>query len=162
MTRTNVTDPDTGELAGWFKLDAATEYTENKRWDGNNMVSLATGAWYEHEMLYRTAAGRWVLHHWSQWQGTSPTCHYITEAQALDWMMRNEYTEDDIAVALGVEVEEERGPIGRPEIGPAFSVRFPTDLLEQVDAAARAAQMTRAGWLRMVAQRALMVASSVS
>ena len=160
MQRINVTDPETGELAGWFALAAATEYTENKRWDGNNLVSLATGAWYEHEMLYRTAAGRWVLHHWSQWQGTSPTYHYITEAQALDWMLRNEYTEDDIAEATGQRIEDETGPSvgGRPEIGPAFSVRFPPELLEQVDAAAAAAQTTRAGWLRMVAQRALMVA----
>lgn len=41
---------------------------------------------------------------------------------------------------------------GRPEIGPAFSVRFPTDLLTEVDAAAAADSESRAEWLRSAAQ----------
>ena len=165
MQRINVTIPHTleevgGEVVGWFDIDKATEYTENTRWDGNNSVSLATGIYSDHECLYRTAGGRWVRHWWSRWQGSRPTYHFISEEEAVAWMIRCEYTADDIAEATGQRIEDETGPSvgGRPEIGPAFSVRFPADLLEQVDAAARAAQMTRAGWLRMVAQRALMVA----
>jgi hypothetical protein len=44
---------------------------------------------------------------------------------------------------------------GRPEIGPAFSVRFPAVLLDRVDAAAAAEGRSRAGWLRASAEERL-------
>lgn len=48
-------------------------------------------------------------------------------------------------------------PGGRPEIGPAFTIRFPTDLTDQIDAAAAADKTTRAAWLRQAAQDRLHV-----
>ena len=45
---------------------------------------------------------------------------------------------------------------GRPEIGPAFSVRFPAALLDRVDTAAAAEGRTRAGWLRASAEERLL------
>src|SRR5664279_3927290 len=45
------------------------------------------------------------------------------------------------------DVMDKRNLGGRPEIGPAFSVRFPAALLDQVDTAAAAEGCTRAGWL---------------
>lgn len=45
---------------------------------------------------------------------------------------------------------------GRPEIGPAFSVRFPAALLDRVDKAAAAEGRTRAGWLRASAEDRLL------
>jgi hypothetical protein len=45
---------------------------------------------------------------------------------------------------------------GRPEIGPAFSVRFPAALLDRVDTAAAAEGRTRAGWLRASAEDRLL------
>jgi len=44
----------------------------------------------------------------------------------------------------------ERG--GRPEIGPAFSLRFSPDLLAKVDQAAAAEGVTRAAWIRAATQ----------
>lgn len=41
---------------------------------------------------------------------------------------------------------------GRPEIGPAFSTRFPADLLCKVDDAAAVRNESRAEWLRVAAQ----------
>lgn len=46
------------------------------------------------------------------------------------------------------------GP-GRPEIGPAFSVRFPPGLLARVDTAATALGVSRAEYLRGLAEKAL-------
>lgn len=46
------------------------------------------------------------------------------------------------------------GP-GRPQIGPAFVVRFPVDLIARVDQAAAEARTSRAGWLRDAAEEQL-------
>ena len=45
--------------------------------------------------------------------------------------------------------------VGRPEIGPAFSVRFPEDLLERIDADAASVGVSRASWLRAAAEERL-------
>ena len=44
---------------------------------------------------------------------------------------------------------------GRPQIGPAFVVRFPVDLIARVDQAAGEARTSRAGWLRNAAKEQL-------
>jgi len=166
VTRINVTDSD-GHVVGWFDIDAATRYPEGTRWDGHNNVSLAggsrwghldTGSRWEHELLFRTAGGRWVVNHWSRWQGVPEWYRFVTDEEAREWLIRCEYPAAEVEAATGVPVESERGP-GRPEIGPAFSVRFPADLLARVDAAAEAARVSRAGWLREVAERAVSDAS---
>ena len=154
MTRVNVTSDGYGHVVGWFNIDTATGYPEGTRWDGRNKISLATGASSEHQYLYRTAGGRWVVNHWSQWQGVPESYRFVTDEEAREWLIRCEYPEAEVEAATGVPVESERGP-GRPEIGPAFSVRFPADLLARVDAAAEAAHVSRAGWLREVAERAV-------
>jgi hypothetical protein len=55
-----------------------------------------------------------------------------------------------VEVVVVEEVSRNLG--GRPEIGPAFSVRFPAVLLDRVDAAAAAEGRSRAGWLRASAE----------
>lgn len=45
-----------------------------------------------------------------------------------------------------------RSTPGRPQIGPAFVVRFPPDLLGRVDQAAADISTSRAGWLRAAAE----------
>jgi len=73
----------------WFDLDKATKYGEDSWWDGSNHVSKATGSKTEHEALYRTAKGKWVLNCWSQWQGTIETWEIIDEDEAARWLSRN-------------------------------------------------------------------------
>lgn len=41
---------------------------------------------------------------------------------------------------------------GRPPVGPVFQVRFPEELLAQVDRAAATDGLSRAAWLRYAAQ----------
>jgi hypothetical protein len=161
MTRQNVYVTDEDEcrglhsvLAGWFDLDRADHFPEGKRWDGSNNISLATGSQWEHEALYRTAGGRWVLNSWSQLQGTTPEWVFATEGEAREWLLRNEYSAEEVETATGDPVEDERGP-GRPAVGPAVTVRFPEELLERVDAAADAAGLSRAAWLRLITENAV-------
>lgn len=48
-----------------------------------------------------------------------------------------------------------RNPGGRPAIGPQIAIAFPPDMLARVDAAARAAGVSRAEWIRRAVVAAL-------
>lgn len=100
-----------------FAADAADSYSETTRWDGNNHISRATGSQWEHEELYRTLNGSWVLNHWSQWQGSRTTYREISTRQAVEWLLINELHEDlddladgDPLVTAEVEEASDRGP----------------------------------------------------
>lgn len=75
----------------WFDQEKAEEFSEGTEWDGNNHISLATRSQTEHEMLYRTKSGRWVLRKWSQWQGSIETWEEIDDIEAAKWLVRNEH-----------------------------------------------------------------------
>lgn len=76
MKRINVSD------GTWFNEETATEYPENTYWNGNNHISLATGSQWDHELLYCTKGGAWVLHRWSQWQGSGASYERIGAPKA--------------------------------------------------------------------------------
>lgn len=139
MTRINVynyakDEYDETTLAGWFNEESATQFKEATSWDGNNNVSVNPIGQFEHQSLYRTKAGRWVLCTWSQYQGVEPRYEFVTDDTAKDWLIRNE--EDDAVAQHFGELEEESGPNlgGRPSIGPKVDVRLPREVLERVDA----------------------------
>jgi hypothetical protein len=161
MTRINVYEPGdayTGEpatIAGWFDLESADSWDEGTRWDGSNHVSLATGGQWEHERLFRTAGGRWVLNHWSQWQGTRETYRFIDVDQARDWLIRSEYDSAVVEQITGGEIDVERGP-GQPQIGEAVKATIATADLALIDAAiARGEYRSRSEAVRSLVAKAL-------
>ena len=79
----------------WFDLDRADGYRESTHWDGNNHISDATGSQWDHEVLYRTATGRYVLHYWSQYQGHPEGYRAVEDQAAYDWLVRCGH-EDDV------------------------------------------------------------------
>jgi AICAR transformylase/IMP cyclohydrolase PurH len=79
----------TDGTARYFDRKLARKYEEDTRWNGNNHVSVATGDQYAHESLYRTKSGLWVIHHWSQWQGSTESWEQISDAQAAAWLVTN-------------------------------------------------------------------------
>ncbi len=85
MTRIALTD----EQGRWFDPDKATKFEEGARWDGRTHISLATGSQWNHEALYRTQAGRWILHRWSQWQGAGEVYEEVDNAAAARWLVTN-------------------------------------------------------------------------
>lgn len=87
----------TDGTARWFDMSKAKFWNEDTRWNGNNHISLATGSQWDHERLYRTKGGIYVLRHWSQWQGSTETYEEITAEDAAAWLSRNEYNGDDVA-----------------------------------------------------------------
>ena len=75
----------------WFETGSAETFAQETWWDGKNQISCATGSQWEHQELYRTTGGRWVLHSWSQWQGSKPTYAEISNAEAAKWLVQNEH-----------------------------------------------------------------------
>jgi hypothetical protein len=62
---------ENGEKTGkFFDMDKATKYEEDTYWNGNNHISKATGSQWSHEILFKTASGKWVLNCYSQYQGS--------------------------------------------------------------------------------------------
>ena len=90
----------------WFNSNTAVRFEENTRWNGSNHISVATGSQWEHEFLYYTRSGRWVLHHLSQWQGSLDRWEQISEAQAVRWLSVNECHSDDGIDALPESVRD--------------------------------------------------------
>ena len=84
MTRIALTSP----AGNWFDADKAECIKEDTFWDGNNHISKATGSQWEHESLYRTAGGQWVLHHWSNYQGQMASYRLISNDKAAEWLAK--------------------------------------------------------------------------
>jgi len=101
MTRIALTD-GTGR---WFAPGAADLWEDATRWDGHNRVSLATGDQWEHERLYRTAGGRWVLHGWSQREGSRDSYAVITADAAAAWMAINRHAPHPTCTAEAAALE---------------------------------------------------------
>ncbi len=80
---------------GWFETDSAVLFGEMQRWDGRNHISRATGSQWDHEQLYHTRNGQWVLNEWSQYQGSLETHTQIDEDTAIDWLVAQECWRDE-------------------------------------------------------------------
>jgi hypothetical protein len=74
----------------WFETGKAERFDETTWHDGNNHISHATGSQWDHEALWRTAGGKWVLNSWSQWQGSRETYVEISNEDAARWLVKND------------------------------------------------------------------------
>lgn len=162
MARINIYETETDEygtvgeraLVGWFDPNKAEQFDESTTWDGNNNVSNATNSATEHQILYRTSGGRWVLHGWSQWQGVAEWYTFLPEDKAREWLLKQ--NQDAAVERFFGPVAEETGPapVGRPEVGGVVNVRLGA-LLTQVDAEAARAGESRAETIRRLLAAAL-------
>ena len=152
--RQNVFD-ESGEVVGWFKLNAATKYDEGEFWDGSNHISLATGSQWGHQELYKTKGGQWVLHSWSQYQGTRPRWTYVDDDDAKDWLVKNEYENDVIEEVFGGKLPEETR-VGRPAVGKQVTLRLSEETIAVLDAMAVEQDTSRAELVRDAVEQFLM------
>ena len=67
--------------------NAVAAWEEDKRWDGNNHISKATGSQWTHQKLYRSRKGRYYIEHWSQWQGSRPSAEWVSNEEAARWLL---------------------------------------------------------------------------
>ena len=91
---TKITDEE--ETVGWFFPEEATCIDENTYFDGSNHISKATGRQTEHQRLYYTGSGNWILNSWSQFQGSIEAHRLISDADAVRWLISIEASEEDI------------------------------------------------------------------
>jgi hypothetical protein len=98
-------------------------------------------------ILLRTAGrGRYVVATVSQWANVPPV-YTVDDGAVIDFCASCNI---DLPDGAGQRLENlDVG--GRPEIGPAFSLRFQPELLAAVDAAAERDGISRAEWLRRAA-----------
>jgi hypothetical protein len=89
----------TDESNHWFDITKATEFSEGTHFDGNNKISLAVGM-YQHNILYRTASGKWVLHFWSETQSKKERYELISVEKAVEWFVKNEYEDEKVPESL--------------------------------------------------------------
>ena len=150
MSRINVYshDPEGFEpkrMVGWFDPDKSQSWGEGTRWSGNGTVSLATGAQFAHEHLYRTLGGRWVIEAWSQREGAETIYRYVSVDEAYDWLIRCDYDSEEVARITGIGVPDEVGP--GPE-ATSLKLLLSPELLAAADAAAARVGISRAEWVR--------------
>jgi hypothetical protein len=101
------------QLAGWFDANKARLFNEDKWWNGSNHVSVNTASEHDHQWLYRTAGGRWVLCQSSAWVDRQTICTFLDDRAALDWLLLNR--EDAAAAEFFGETPSEHGPKATPE-----------------------------------------------
>jgi len=98
--------PLTNNSGAWFDESAACKFSEATRWNGNNHISVPTGSQWNHEALYYTRGGKWILNSWSQYQGSLETYEQIEESAAVDWLIVNGCNLDGLPDNVRATVEQ--------------------------------------------------------
>lgn len=73
----------------WFSEETTEFFKEDSFHNGKNWISKATGSQWEHEGIYRTKGGRFILNHYSDWQGSTETYTEIDNEDAAIWFSKN-------------------------------------------------------------------------
>lgn len=98
--------PLTDDSSQWFDDEKATKFDEATWWNGNNHISRATGSQWEHEALYFTKSGNWILNAWSQRQGSGETYEAVSQHAAIAWLISQRCFEDECLAQLPPSVQE--------------------------------------------------------
>lgn len=85
---------------------ALSKWEEGTRFDGRNNVSLSTGTQWEHETLYLSSRGRYYIKRDSKWAGSKESADYITETDAVHWLLQNEHPVPTILQGLASSITE--------------------------------------------------------
>lgn len=164
MTRISFTDPDTGNLS-WFDPQAARDaISEGRNWTGENWIGAVSGLQTSRAVLYLTRGGRWVENQDATHEFNGADVYrFLTDDQARAWLMkaadaRRDSDEAEAALKRHFpDTPDEEGPNlgGRPVVGPKVETRIAPETLTKVEAAAKAAGMSRAAWLRTTIENAV-------
>lgn len=147
MSRVAVTRQD-GTPAGRFDWAKASRWSDLDAVNGNGSGGAGAG-----EAVMLTAGGRWVLEHWTHWQGQSNRYEWITAGEAHEWLLRNGATEAVVAYFSDLPDEVDLG--GRPAIGGKASISLGDDLLSRITVYAAGRGISRAEAVRQFSEAGL-------
>jgi len=105
MSRISITE-NGWKIGRFFDNEKADLYKEDCTHDGNNWISEATGSQWEHEAIYHTKGGVYVLNHYSQCQGSREIYEIISKEEAARWFVKNNYEDVNLPEELKKQVEE--------------------------------------------------------
>jgi hypothetical protein len=154
--RINIYGSD-GERIGHFTPEESAVFSQATRSNGHAEIGVITGSEFADEHLYRTTAGKWVLHHDESRYGDGPSVYsYLTDAQARDWLLRSERNDVAVAHYFGPLPAEEDRRGGRPPIGgEPSSMILGDERKARVETWAREHGTSRAGAVRALLDLAL-------
>ena len=75
----------------WFCPETSQCFGEKTFFDGSNEISVCTNSECQHQCLYLTIKGNWVLHHWNAKCIQQMRYCVITIQEARDWFVLNNY-----------------------------------------------------------------------
>ena len=85
---------------------AKQRWEEASDHNGSNPISRNTRNQWTHQTLYESRKGRFYVMHWSQYQGSQARCEWISEQEAVRWLILNEEEVPDRLRHLIEQVEE--------------------------------------------------------
>lgn len=86
--------------------NATASWSEAMRWNGSNHISVPTGSQWDHQKLHRSRKGRYYIECWSQWQGSTPRAEWVSEHEAVRWLLHNNHEVPDELAHLADDIEE--------------------------------------------------------
>jgi hypothetical protein len=84
----------------WFNIENADCYREITYFDGNNFISQVTNSQWEHEFIFITQGGKYILNSWSAWQGSIDRYEEISREVAAKWFAKQDFTVEEIPTEL--------------------------------------------------------------
>ena len=103
--------------SGWFDVENSVKFAEATYWDGDHFISRETGSRWDHQELFRTSHGNWVLHSWSAYESVRNRFRCICESEAIQWLTRNDRRATDKSevtyapIALHSSTKHGRAPV---------------------------------------------------
>ena len=85
---------------------SAQSWQEASDWNGRNLISRATGEQFTHETLYRSQKGNYYVVHESDYQGTRATAEWISNNEAVAWLLLNDHPVPDDLDSAAKEIME--------------------------------------------------------
>jgi len=71
--------------------NATARYSDQIDFDGRNQIHRTTKDQWTGQTLYRSRKGRYYIEHWSQWQGSTPYCTWVSPEEAAAWLLLNDH-----------------------------------------------------------------------
>lgn len=72
----------------FFDKDKAEKFEEEADWNGSNWISRATRNQFQHECLFRTCGGKWILNTSSDFAGSVDAYEIISDLEAVSWFLK--------------------------------------------------------------------------